>query len=890
MFIRSCQTKLVCALLYSILLSAPAMAQVIELSGTVLEKSGAPVSGAHVHLIGADLITETDTKGAFTIRESLSSRTGFLNYSPSVVFNGSAVNVRLSSKSPLSIGVYNVSGRQVYSFDGGELAPGTYRFALPMESLGAGTYIVKVRHDGRSTVFRHLCLSPNSTLTGGKYSTQQSNLSNTTNAFESFAAQDAVDTLIIAAPGYAAQAHPLESYTDNEITVVLDTPLFTVTFNSSGGSQVQSQTVHYGQNLQQPSNPVRGEQFIFNSWFSDPEFTRPWFFSSGTVSSDMTLYAQWIARNASGTDASGASIKVNQVGYFPSGVKRATVACNVKLPLEWKLVNSSNRAVASAMTIVKGFDEDSYDYVHIIDFTDYSGKGSGYFLQIANVKSPSFTIADDIYKQMKLDAVQYFYHNRSGIAITMPYAGRDNLTRPAGHVNRSPNRGDNNVATWPSTGQRNYTLDVRGGWYDAGDHGKYVVNGGISVWTLMNMYERAVANSTSHLAPFRDRAMNIPESGNGVPDILDEARWQMEFMLKMQVQQQDPKLAGMVHHKIHSEKWTLMGTLPHQDSENRYLFNVSTAATLNLAATAAQASRIWRSIDKGFSDRCLKAAEYAWSAARANPTMYAPLTSDIGGGPYGDLNVSDEFYWAAAELYITTGKQVYRNFITSSKHYLKMPSIFQEGEDKGITGAFTWGSTEGLGTLSLALVPNGLSDSEISRARENMVSAAALWLENIDMQGYGVPFTPGAEVGYPWGSNSFVLNMMIVMGYAYDFTEQRRFLDGMVQSMDYLLGRNSLNKSFVTGYGTNQFRNPHHRFWAYQYSNSLPRPPAGVISGGPNSNFQDPIVEEQIRAGTAPQKVYVDHYDSYSTNEVTINWNAPLAWVTAYLHNVIAQK
>ena len=213
-----------------------------------------------------------------------------------------------------------------------------------------------------------------------------------------------------------------------------------------------------------------------------------------------------------------------------------------------------------------------------------------------------------------------------------------------------------------------YSLDVSGGWYDAGDHGKYVVNGGIALWTLMNLWER-----TKYLGStkdnFGDGKLNIPEGWqSSVPDILDEARWEMEFILRMQVPEGKP-MAGMVHHKIHDEEWTPLATPPDKDQKKRFLRPVSTAATLNLAATGAQAARIFREYDKAFADKCLAAAEKAWVAAKANPDKFAPPTDNHGGGPYDDNDVSDEQYWAASELYITTKKPEYFDELKKSPHY-----------------------------------------------------------------------------------------------------------------------------------------------------------------------------------------------------------------------------
>ena len=224
-----------------------------------------------------------------------------------------------------------------------------------------------------------------------------------------------------------------------------------------------------------------------------------------------------------------------------------------------------------------------------------------------NKKSPPFRIAVDLFAPLTIDAMAYFYHNRSGTPIESKFVG-DQWARPAGHTSDSQvtcyKGKDADGNTWPGC---DYTLDVAGGWYDAGDFGKYVVNGGISVWTLLNLYEKFPG-------AFPDGSLAMPENENGISDLLDEARWEMEFLLSMQVPQGQP-LAGMVHHKIHDESWAPIPMLPPTEVENdnenkldgtgRYLFPPSTAASLNLAATAAVSARIWEEIDPVFSQQCL---------------------------------------------------------------------------------------------------------------------------------------------------------------------------------------------------------------------------------------------------------------------------------------------
>jgi endoglucanase len=562
------------------------------------------------------------------------------------------------------------------------------------------------------------------------------------------------------------------------------------------------------------------------------------------------------------------NVLVDQVGYLPGLEKIAIVKRDASNPTQWELRDKSGAVVASGDTGLRGMDAASGDRVQRADFSSYAKAGTGYTLRVGTDVSHPFDIGPNVYNKLKYDSLHFFYHMRSGIAIAMPYAGDPKWTHPAGHA------GDKSVPCAPEA-HCDYSLDVSGGWYDAGDHGKYVVNGGIASWTLMNQYERAKYLGTS-VGDFGDGKMNIPENHNGVPDLLDEVRWELDFMLKMQVPEGKP-LAGMAHHKIHDKEWTALATRPDQDPVARFLRPVSTAATLNLAATTAQCARLWKAIDAAFAARCLKAAERAWAAAAANPAIYAADADSIGGGAYGDGDVSDEFYWAASELYITTKKDIYKSALVDSPHRNVVPA------GDGGTTAMSWPQVAPLGTISLAVVPNGLSATDVGAARAAIVKAADGYFGIDHDEGYRVGFKPDSAGNYPWGSNSSVLNNAIVMALAYDFTKNAKYLDGVEDALSYILGRNPMDQSYVTGYGFRPLENPHHRFWAHQANSAFPTPPPGVLSGGPNSGLQDPYVKAAGLSGCAPMKCFADNIEAWSANEEAINWNAPLAWVAAFL-------
>ncbi|MGW8063819.1 glycoside hydrolase family 9 protein [Streptomyces ziwulingensis] len=561
----------------------------------------------------------------------------------------------------------------------------------------------------------------------------------------------------------------------------------------------------------------------------------------------------------------GPRVRVNQVGYLPSGPKNATLVTDATSRLPWRLKDDGGRTVAHGWSVPRGVDASSGQNVHSIDFGRHKKRGEGYTLVADGETSRPFDIGTAAYERLRTDSAKYYYTQRSGIAI------RDDLrpgyARPAGHVGVAPNRGDTEVPCRP--GVCDYTLDVSGGWYDAGDHGKYVVNGGISTWELLSTHERALHARTGDPAKLGDGTLDIPESGNKVPDLLDEVRWELEFLLKMQVPDGQP-LAGMAHHKIHDEAWTGLPLLPGDDPQKRELHPPTTAATLNLAATAAQAARLYRPHDRAFAAKALTAAREAWAAALAHPDVLADENDGVGGGAYPDTRVDDEFYWAAAELYLTTGERDFREYVLNSP--VHTADIF------GPLG-FDWARTAAAARLDLATVPNRLPGRD--QVRRSVVQGADRYLATLKAHPYGMPYAPEGNV-FDWGSSHQVLNNAVVLASAYDITGGSKYRDGAVQSMDYILGRNALNMSYVTGYGEVNAHNQHSRWYARQLDPSLPAPPDGTLSGGPNSNIQDPYAQSKLQ-GCVAQFCFIDDIQSWSTNEHTINWNAALARMASFV-------
>ncbi|PMJ88753.1 glycoside hydrolase family 9 protein [Vibrio sp. 10N.261.55.A7] len=591
-------------------------------------------------------------------------------------------------------------------------------------------------------------------------------------------------------------------------------------------------------------------------------------------------------------DRSVSPLRVNQVGFLPNADKKAFFVSESNEALRWKLFDANGINIDVGRTLPFGLNRASGEMIHQIDLSYLTTDQQGLKVTIDDVESFSFDVHSSIYSEMKYDALSYFYQNRSGIEIEPQYVQRNDLARPAGHPSDVVTCFDKKDAwgnEWPGC---DFEVDVTGGWYDAGDHGKYTVNSGITTWTLLNLYERGFWLDTVDI-PFPDGTVKIPENNNGVNDLLDEARWNIEFMLSMQIPTgqrvaapigdlsasqtlnlTDIDASHLVFHKVADESWTGIPLAPHQDKEKRYVGQPSTAATLNLAAIGAQCARIWKDIDSDFSKKCLTAAENAWEAANKNPEIYA-YNNFLGSGPYDDFNLVDEFYWAATELFITTGKSGYKDAAVNSPLFLDVP----KGDIK-TTGDIFWQYTAPLATLSIALVPNEFEPYIVAKARENIISTAKSYQAQISNEGYAIPYSVEE---YPWGSNSNLANRGIFLIYGHDFSGDVSFVKAAANGMDYLLGGNPLNISYVTGYGQYAVEQPHHRFWANVASEQFPKPAPGALIGGPNSiSFSDPIASG-MQGNCTGQTCFVDKIGAWTMNEITINWNAPLVWLTTAL-------
>jgi len=544
------------------------------------------------------------------------------------------------------------------------------------------------------------------------------------------------------------------------------------------------------------------------------------------------------------TGAGSAEIKVNAVGFLPQSHKLAVIPQALRAN-RFEVVDADGKVVLDGALGTASRWAPSGETVRVADFSALTQAGA-YRVRVGSLVSDPFTVAQDGYRALGDAALKAFYFNRSALALTPEFAGA--WARPAGHP-------DDKVLVHASAASKarpqGTVIASPKGWYDAGDYNKYVVNSGISTYTLLAALE--------HFPDVFKRDIGIPESGNGVPDILDEALWNLDWLLTMQ----DPADGG-VYHKLTNLRFDGI-VMPHAASTTpRYVVAKSTAAALDFAATMATASRVLAPYDAkwpGLSQRMLTAAQAAWRWAEAHPNVVFKNPKDVVTGEYGDAQLADEFAWAAAELFIATGQNNYAQAFMRRDAALSTPA---------------WSDVAALGWMSLAHHRARLKPGIDRALIERRIDALAKQLAAKANGGYRVPL---ASKDIVWGSNAVILNQGMMLLQAYRINGTPAYLQAAQSSLDYVLGRNATGYTFVTGFGARPVMHPHHR---PSMADGVTAPVPGWLAGGPNPGQQD-AKDCPPYPGKLPALSYLDHACSYAANEIAINWNAPLVYVTAAL-------
>lgn len=536
-------------------------------------------------------------------------------------------------------------------------------------------------------------------------------------------------------------------------------------------------------------------------------------------------------------------IRLNQLGYFPNSQKTFIVVnCEAD---SFNIINQQQQIVLRKPLTPKGYWDKSGENIKTGTFSELNTAGVYYITTSDNSISYPFKISMNIYDSVQKAALKSYYYQRASIEIKEPYSGK--WKRPLAHP-------DDSCIFHPSSGRDGGYKPSPKGWYDAGDFSKYTVNAGITVGTMIAAYEY-------YPSQFPDKYTNIPESGNNISDLLDEQKWELDWLLTMQ----DEDGGGYV--KLSDANWPAM-VLPHKAACDRFFVGKSTAASLNLAATFAKAYRVFASLDSIYANQMLEAALKAWEWAEENNNVLYFGTEGINSGNYPDKDLHEEFIWAAAELYASTQNQEFKDYVMKHKREV----IIQVSE--------SWRTfNDNLGYITLINTPNILTKKEKQDLQMSLVACAERLVTAIDSLPYRIPLDK-----FVWGSNSDILNHAIILSEAFRITKNRKFLDAVIETVDYIFGKNATGYSFVSGYGSKTPKFLHHR---PSFDDEIIQPVPGFLSGGPNVNRED----DKNKYGkvdyydTLAANTYIDHWESWASNEVAINWNAPLVYVLAFLND-----
>lgn len=544
------------------------------------------------------------------------------------------------------------------------------------------------------------------------------------------------------------------------------------------------------------------------------------------------------------------ALKVNQVGYHAEGQKVAVAEPEVKSKT-FTLKDSKGRTVWKGKAVRTAVSPFSDKTRQVVDFSKVSKPGT-YTLSAGKHKQ-QVIIAEKPYGDIAMAAMKSYYLQRTGMPIEEKYAGK--YARPAAHP-------DTNVQIHPSAAspQRpaGTVIESPYGWYDAGDYNKYIVNSGFTVGTMLMAYQINKENLDK-------MNLNIPESGNNIPDFLDEIMYNLKWMLTMQ----DPADGG-VYHKLTTPNFEGF-IMPKDCKQQRYVVQKSTQAALDFAATMALAARIYNAYSE-YSEFCKEAtaaAERAYAWAVKNPgVMYdqpgnnEKYDPDVATGMYDDKNAEDEFFWAATELYLTTKQTAY---LAQAKAF--SPKKFMLP---------SWGNISGLGAMQwlnqVILGTEEAKDICTNCMKKSLKAQCDKWIEEMNGSSFHSVTGNHAE-DFIWASNSEMgAGRGIMLMYQYALTKDSKYRDAAMSTLDYIFGRNATGYCFVTGFGTQRVMHPHQRLSS---ADGITDPLPGFLIGGPNRGQQD---KEHVPPypSSIPDESYMDHEGSYASNEVAINWNAYL--------------
>ena len=534
-------------------------------------------------------------------------------------------------------------------------------------------------------------------------------------------------------------------------------------------------------------------------------------------------------------------VRLDTVGFLPGRAKRATVsggsAFEVRRAADDSVVFTGEVPAVATNT-------DTGEQLAVIDFSAVDDLGRYYVRVDGAGRSVEFEIGNDVFQEPLRTTMLGLFGQRCGVEVAFEFQG-DHFSHDACHT------GDARTDFVSDTSE---IRPVTGGWHDAGDYGKYAVNGFFAVGLLLKAWE--------HFQPALENLSldYLPEHGGAIPDFLDESKFQLDWMLKMQFE------GGQVSHKVSGLQFEGLAVAPEADGATRYYAPFSTAGTAQFAATAAQASRIFEPYDAEYAATLLAAARRAWAYLVANPETIRADQGSFSDMQYNS-NDGDDRTWAAAELWETTGEA---EFLTAIEARL---------QDYDLRNNWDWPDVENLGYFSYALSRHAAdaagdprNPDVVATLTDKILASAEQMTASASTHAYGRSI---ASLYY-WGINGVVartvMNLQVAARLTSDETMRARYLDTAIQQVDHLLGRNYYGRSQITGIGFNPPVRPHHR---PSVADGHPWP--GLVVGGSNVETQQGMAPDPIEAATS----WIDSEQDFRTNEVAINWMTAMTYALA---------
>lgn len=527
-------------------------------------------------------------------------------------------------------------------------------------------------------------------------------------------------------------------------------------------------------------------------------------------------------------------VRLNTVGYPSQMAKLATVSGAPEGVADFAVLDTATGDIVFEGELGAPRDfPDTREILRLADFSELTEPGR-YQLQVANgLTSPVFRIGDDVLNDSLRLVMMGFYGQRCGMAVELSHDGETFRHGPC-HLH------DGYLDHWNGERKGDHKAGT-GGWHDAGDYGKYVVNAGFANGLLLTAWEQ-----------FNDRLRHlelpIPESGDDMPDFLDELRYNLEWVLKMQFED------GRVSHKLTRLRFSPLDILPEEDVEKRYFSPWGTAANANFVASLAKAARVYEAWDPAFAKECREAAVRTWQTMQPLRNEVQPDLGAFRTGPYLRSAESD-LLWAAVELFLTA-PEVFDEEAKAELERRLLRDNLQFDLD------WDWGRGANMGLYSyLFSDAEGRSPEVLERLRSDLLIAADRLLEQHDRHAYGRSLR-----SHYWGVNGSVARSTMNLHAAYKLTDDDRYLNAAFDQLAYLYGRNPYERSFVTGDGHNPPQNPHHR---PTVADDVKAPWPGHLVGGGHPGELD----------------WVDVTEDASKNENAINWDAALAYALAVFYN-----